>query len=47
MKTWNKKRKVRDEFLLRNKENERHTTDGEDVNIVEAASGDKCIEEMC
>jgi len=47
VKTWNKNRKVRDEVSLKYKENEERIKPGEDVNIVEEASGDKCIEEGC
>ena len=45
VKTCNKNRKVRDEVSLKYKENEERIKAGEDVNIVEEASGDKCIEE--
>ena len=47
VKTWNKNRKVRDEVSLKYKEDEQRIKAGEDVNIVEAASGDKCIEKGC
>ena len=47
VKTWNKNRKVRDEVSLKYKENEERIKPGEYVNIVEEASGDKCIEEGC
>ena len=47
VKTWNKNRKVRDEVSLKYKENKERIKPGEDVNFVEEASGDKCIEEGC
>ena len=47
VKTWEKNRKVRDEVSLKYKEDEQLIKAGEDVNIVEEASGNKCIEEGC